>query len=504
MDGVKTANSNMAFPWPSPQDYNEALQNPSHSFAEASLAEGFAEVDSLGLPKPNTGMFASVYRLHCKDADWAVRCFLRYAADQGERYAAIQAALKEANLPATLGFELQEQGLRVKGKSYPLLKMQWCDGENLDRWLYSKLFNRPALEAFLKDWKLVLRSLKTAGIAHGDLQHGNVLVQDGQIKLVDYDGMYVPSLAGRLSNELGHRSYQHPARTEEIFGAALDNFSAWVIYISAEILLHDPSLWRQLKAGDDCLLFRKRDLEDPLHSQAFWILEKHSNPEIRAGAKTIRSFLLINPEEVPSLDERPRSLGRLPDLIEKIEINEADSEESDSAEGLEAASSELAELSSSGSLSTAPFPSIFSSRKRTRSRVKGGFRDKRVRRSSINLGESEPEPPEPQAFHLSPLAELARRVRRLPLPDSAAAGEYQIKSLKRFVEEPQIAPPEALAEDMQAPRLLNLPLQIRNRILRFLALFTISSFLAYLCASGIWNFSQPKEPNSGSQDRTRH
>ena len=39
--------------------------------------------------------------------------------------------------------------------------------------------------------------LERHGIAHGDLQHGNLLVAaDGTFRLVDYDGMYVPALRG--------------------------------------------------------------------------------------------------------------------------------------------------------------------------------------------------------------------------------------------------------------------------------------------------------------------
>ncbi|QLQ08322.1 MAG: hypothetical protein HZY76_21580 [Anaerolineae bacterium] len=55
-----------------------------------------------------------------------------------------------------------------------------------------------------------MRNLQTHGIAHGDLQHGNVLVAADELRLIDYDGMYVPPLSGRESHEIGHRNYQHP------------------------------------------------------------------------------------------------------------------------------------------------------------------------------------------------------------------------------------------------------------------------------------------------------
>ena len=46
-------------------------------------------------------------------------------------------------------------------------------------------------------------------MAHADLQHGNViLVPKGDqlaLKLIDYDGMYVPALAGGLSGDVPSR-----------------------------------------------------------------------------------------------------------------------------------------------------------------------------------------------------------------------------------------------------------------------------------------------------------
>ena len=96
-------------------------------------------------------------------------------------------------------------------------------------------------------WKLLVLPMVT-------LQHGNIMVNDGELYLVDYDGMFVPSMAGSSSNELGHRNYQHPRRSAETFGPHLDNFSAWVIYISLQAMVKDEWIYERLGSGDDCLL----------------------------------------------------------------------------------------------------------------------------------------------------------------------------------------------------------------------------------------------------------
>jgi hypothetical protein len=75
--------------WPTPQDYSEAVQNPRLAFGDPELQAGRPELDRLGLPRPRSGSFATVYKIECAAKNWAVRCFLRNVPDQQQRYAAI-------------------------------------------------------------------------------------------------------------------------------------------------------------------------------------------------------------------------------------------------------------------------------------------------------------------------------------------------------------------------------------------------------------------------------
>ena len=211
-------------PWPTPQDYNEAIQTPQISFNDPDLKQGSVETTHLGLPKAITGGFASVYRLKCKNRDWAVRCFLREFQDQQERYEAISRHLQLTKSPYIVGFEFQAQGIRVKGSWYPILKMEWVQGELLNSYIQKQQGKPEVFWELAKRWLTMIHALRSAGIAHGDLQHGNVVVVNGDFRLIDYDGMFVPSLKGKFSNEVGHRNYQHPQRTEFDFGPTIDNF----------------------------------------------------------------------------------------------------------------------------------------------------------------------------------------------------------------------------------------------------------------------------------------
>ncbi len=305
--------------WPSPQDYNEAVQNPALSFADQELSRGKAESDRFGLPRATSGAFASVYRLGCQSLDFAVRCFLQRVCDQASRYVELRKHLTIAALPYTVDFEFLERGIRVGADWYPMLKMEWVEGLTLNKFLEENRHNSSALANIADKFQQMVADLSAAGIAHGDLQHGNIMIVGGELRLVDYDGMFVESLSGLTSNELGHRNYQHPGRLREHFGGDLDNFSAWVIHTSLVSLAQDPLLWRDLSGGDECLLFRQSDFASPLTSRAFALLEHHECADIRLAAANLRYLCGLPPTDIPALGEhlaRSSELTTMPHVSE--------------------------------------------------------------------------------------------------------------------------------------------------------------------------------------------
>jgi len=288
--------------WPSPQEYNETVQSPVACFADAELKSGTIALNQLGLPLVASGSFASVYRIDCHPKSWAVRCFLRNVPDQAIRYAAIAECLGEHKLGFTVPFRYVENGILVQGTWYPILKMRWVEGRTLERVVEDHLKDAQALSVLAELFKAACAQLAESGIAHGDLQHGNIIVTaSGAIYLVDYDGMFVPSLASMGSNELGHKNYQHPGRCKQHFGAYLDNFSAWVIYTCLHALSVTPEYWNDLEGGDDCLLFRRKDFDQPQRSLCFAMLESSQDAITARLARTVRCFLSLPVEQVPPL-----------------------------------------------------------------------------------------------------------------------------------------------------------------------------------------------------------
>src|SRR5207247_7890916 len=94
--------------------------------------------------------------------------------------------------------------------------MQWADGDLLHSHIEKHLRYPASLAALREKWVTLVRHLEAAQVAHGDLQHGNIVVRGGSIHLVDYDGMWVPALRGRHATETGHRAYRSEEHTSEL------------------------------------------------------------------------------------------------------------------------------------------------------------------------------------------------------------------------------------------------------------------------------------------------
>ena len=279
--------------WPLSQDYNEAVQNPRTSFADPDLKAGEAVPGPLGLPLPRSGNFADVYQIRGADGRmWALKCFTRPAAKLRERYLAIDAHLRDARLPFAVGFEFLAEGVRIRGLWYPALKMEWVEGLQLNEFVRRNADRPEHLRAVLGVWVRLCKRLRDARIAHADLQHGNVLLVPGataqrlKLRLIDYDGMWVPALAGKPSGEAGHPNYQHPARlAERAYTPDVDRFPHLVIGCALRALaVAGRPLWDRFDNGDN-LLFRETDFADPAASKllsALWELDDPTTEAIRA------------------------------------------------------------------------------------------------------------------------------------------------------------------------------------------------------------------------------
>lgn len=255
--------------WPSSIEFSEAIQNPFICFTDDDLKSGVPAIDKLGMPFVASGQFAAVFKLQFPNRAQAIRCFTRQLGDREKRYYAIDSHLDKYKdlfgIKYLTKYEYDPTGIIVRGQKYPILTMEWIYGNTLDVYIEDNLKNKDAVAYLAEEWVRLVAALKEANIAHGDLQHGNIIVQsDMQLRLVDLDGMYVPEMNGLKGCELGHRDYQHPQRNLNTFGLSLDNFSSLVIYVSLLAISKKPDVWSEFH--DEGLILKQKDFKDPANS----------------------------------------------------------------------------------------------------------------------------------------------------------------------------------------------------------------------------------------------
>jgi len=292
--------------WPAPTEYTIAVQNPHVCFRDPELKSAVVQrTVSTGMPKVWTGNFSQVYELRTATGRWAVKCFTRSVTDIQARYAKIAAAISRSRLPCFVAFECLDREMLVNGARWPVLKMRWSAGQPLDQFVEANLARPRALLSTASRLFQLVKDLERRRLAHGDLQHGNIMIAESGVELVDYDGMFVPAFAGTGAPEGGLPSYQHPDRSATDYAVGLDRFSVLVIGTALYALSVDPSLWTEFGARDN-LLFTSDDFRNPAASRLIERLSALDDPQLRSLVASLTIACAARPLEV-SLPDRPIS-----------------------------------------------------------------------------------------------------------------------------------------------------------------------------------------------------
>ena len=116
--------------------------------------------------------------------------------------------------------------------------------------------------------------LRTQSFSHGDIKPDNIIVRpDGSLTLVDYDGMFVPSMKGSQSPTIGTRDFSHPLRTVDDFDETIDDFSLASIALSLKAISMKSTLLDTYSASDR-LLFSENDYRNPSNSKVISALQE--------------------------------------------------------------------------------------------------------------------------------------------------------------------------------------------------------------------------------------
>ncbi len=308
--------------YPAAGDYYKAVQAPSRAFTVPKLQAAEFVWDSLG-PTLARGSSAVVFQASVEGKTQALRCYIRNDASSRDRYSALDAYLAGHSLsPYVSGTTWLDGAIRVNQSAWPVLTMDWIDGRTLNEYVDYLVTgsNAAALTTLAAKWRELVARLQSSEFVHGDLQHGNVMVdQAGRIRLVDFDGVWIPQLAGHSSpTEFGHANYQHPAR--HVWDRWLDTFSALVIYLSLVALGRDPGLWLALYNSKN-LLFAKADFFPPFKTEAWKQLAALRDPQVDELARRLQECCdpdwVSNKSLEMTLDQQAATPARAPIPVEQ-------------------------------------------------------------------------------------------------------------------------------------------------------------------------------------------
>jgi hypothetical protein len=274
-------------------------------------------------PKYESGNKAIVFKVADDKTEKtkALKLFLIDNKERFSQYLEISNFLNKFNTQFFVSFNFIEKFIYVEVNQnqeenyFPGLIMEWAEGKTLG-YKVQELCNtkdKKNLKKIAESFKDLSFFLLDNNIGHGDLKHDNIIVdQDNNMKLIDYDGIYVPAFNNQISKELGTDSFQHPLRKSIDFNAEIDHFSILTIYSSLIALSINPDLY--LKFNDQQnLLFTKEDFIKPDNSELFKVLFQIK--EVKRLVFCIKQSLLNNSIYIDNIKDILNNVFPKPSIV---------------------------------------------------------------------------------------------------------------------------------------------------------------------------------------------
>lgn len=254
------------------------------------IRNGRFETTSHGL-RYYSGGFTVVFPVNVNGEKWAFRCWHNELGNVRNRFNIVSNYLSSISSSYFSQFHYKDEGIIVAGRIYPTTRMKWIEGETINKYIENNAYDSSAIKALADSFLKMIEYLHEKKIAHGDLQHGNIIVHNGSIKLVDYDSIFVPGLEGNPDIIVGKADFQHPKRKEiRVVSEKLDYFSELVIYLSILSISKKPEILRDFSI-DDSLLFHASDWNDFEKSRIFKVLNAIDDDEIRLLLLILSDYL---------------------------------------------------------------------------------------------------------------------------------------------------------------------------------------------------------------------
>ena len=263
--------------YPLISEYVKAIQDAGDNLEQ--LAYLTPVLDDHGEPYRSSGAFAVVFKLQDKSTGkyYALKCFTEEQQGRAEAYRQIADELDLLDSPYITSVKYMEKELFVDSQceedEFPVLLMDWVDGETMEAYIAANYHNQSAMSLLCYRFGKMAAWLRTQSFSHGDIKPDNIIVRpNGSLTLVDYDGMFVPSMKGSQSPTIGTRDFSHPLRTVDDFDEKIDDFSLASIALSLKAISMKSTLL-DIYGASDRLLFSENDYRTPSNSKVISALQ---------------------------------------------------------------------------------------------------------------------------------------------------------------------------------------------------------------------------------------
>lgn len=264
--------------YPLISEYVRAIQDASNNLDE--LAHLVPVQDDHGEPYRSSGAFAVVFKMKDEQTGkcYALKCFTEEQEGRAEAYRQIADELEFVDSSYITSVKYLDKEIFVDSSceedEFPVLLMDWIDGETMETYIEENYQDNYTMAMLCYRFCKLAAWLRSQPFAHGDIKPDNIMVRpDGNLTLVDYDGMFVPAMKGQKSPTIGTKDFSHPLRTVDDFDETIDDFALASIALSLKAISLKPSLFDEYGAADR-LLFSAEDYRDLSKSKVLAALQE--------------------------------------------------------------------------------------------------------------------------------------------------------------------------------------------------------------------------------------